>query len=407
MHNFHLTAEQIEIRDTVRDFVKAEVKPLAEKSERMEALDHRPMWSVLDKASEMGLRTLALSEAHGGTGADALTGAIVTEELAVGDPDTAAILAETSTLGGLLFGKLMSPAQQARFLPAFQEDKRYHLAFAASVSETELGINYHTAYNGPHKGPVMTASAVRAGKDWVINGVAAVAANAPLAKLIVVSASTDPNAAGTKGASVFLVPRETAGLTVTEYAPGRFLGSSGKVTFKDCKVSADNLLAANANGILEAAVWGGRGSPHLAAVNLGIGRAAYEAAVDYAKLRVQGGRPIIEHQAIATKLADSAIRLEVARSAVWKAAWASEHPDALADHSLPDLPLTTLARTFTAEALYRAVKDCAEVFGAMGVMRDMPLQKFIQDARMCLHTGAGAADAKLEIAEAIAGYRRA
>ena len=77
----------------------------------------------------------------------------------------------------------------------------------------------------------------------------------------------------------------------------------------------------------------------LQAIALGIGRAAYETAVEYAQLRVQGGRPLIEHQAIATKLADIAIRLEVARGAVWQAAWAADHPEAFADRSLSDLPL--------------------------------------------------------------------
>jgi alkylation response protein AidB-like acyl-CoA dehydrogenase len=146
--------------------------------------------------------------------------------------------------------------------------------------------------------------------------------------------------------------------------------------------------------------------PQRAALNLGIGRAAYEAALDYARLRVQGGRRIIEHQAIGAKLAEIAIRLEVARAAVWQAAWAADHPQAIADRSLPDLPLATVARAFTAEAVYRAAKDAAEVFGAMGVMRDMPLQKYVRDASIFLHSGSGASDAKLRIAEALAGYRR-
>ena len=122
---------------------------------------------------------------------------------------------------------------------------------------------------------------------------------------------------------------------------------------------------------------------------------------------MQGGRPLIEHQAIATKLAEIAIRLEVARAAVWQAAWASDHPQAVADRSLPDLPLQTVAQVFASEAIMKATKDAAEIFGAMGVMRDMPLQKYIHDARVCQHSGDGNTDAKLRIAEELAGYRRA
>ncbi len=170
---------------------------------------------------------------------------------------------------------------------------------------------------------------------------------------------------------------------------------------------AENLLADEAAELLDRDETSGRGSVLLQAVNLGIGRAAYEAALDYAKLRVQGGRPIAEHQAIGTKLAEIAIKLEVARAAVWQAAWAADHPGAYADRSLADLPLQTIAQVFTAQMMLEAAKDAAEVFGAMGVMRDMPMQKYVHDARVCLHGGEGNRSAKLRIAEALVGYRRA
>jgi len=141
------------------------------------------------------------------------------------------------------------------------------------------------------------------------------------------------------------------------------------------------------------------------ALALGIGRAAYDAAVEYARLRVQGGRLLIEHQAIGMKLAEIAIKLEVARAAIWQAAWAFDHPAAVADRSLPDLPLQSIAQILTSEMMVKATKDAAEIFGAMGVMRDMPLQKYIHDARVCLHSGNGNSDAKLRLAEVIAGYR--
>jgi alkylation response protein AidB-like acyl-CoA dehydrogenase len=92
---------------------------------------------------------------------------------------------------------------------------------------------------------------------------------------------------------------------------------------------------------------------------------------------------------------------------VWRAAWACDHPDAYADSSLADLPLKTVAQVFTAQAMLEATKDAAEVFGAMGVMRDMPMQKYVHDARVCLHGGESNRDAKLRIAEALSGYRRA
>src|SRR5690606_25415661 len=138
------------------------------------------------------------------------------------------------------------------------------------------------------------------------------------------------------------------------------------------------------------------------AMNIGVGRAAYEAAVDYAGIRVQGGRRIVEHQAIGTLLAETAIRLETARTMVWKAAWVADNPSAVADRSVADLPLATLARVYTAEAMHRVALDAAEVFGAMGVMRDMPLHKYVQDALVFLHSGMSPGDGKLRLAEALA-----
>jgi alkylation response protein AidB-like acyl-CoA dehydrogenase len=182
-------------------------------------------------------------------------------------------------------------------------------------------------------------------------------------------------------------------------------GAHGEVTLADCRVPAENLLGRAGAGA-RVRPRDGRAIPSAQALNLGIGRAAYEAALDYAQLRIQGSRRIIEHQAIGAKLADIAMRLETARAAIWQAAFASDHPATIADRSLPDLPLTDMAAVFVSEAIYQATLDAAECFGAMGVMRDMPLQKYVQDARICRHSGGGNSEARLRVAEALAGYRR-
>jgi alkylation response protein AidB-like acyl-CoA dehydrogenase len=392
MYNLHLSVEQLEFRDTVRDFVNDEIKPVTLKADRLDAGDRTLPTDVLRKASQIGLRALALPEELGGAGADALTCCIVTEELAVGDSDIAAVLTETSALARRLFG-LMTPGQRDRFLPEFLQDDDYHLALAYREPDDEsaLGINYHR----PAADMRLATTATRDGTHWIINGAKDCIANAPIAKLIVVEALTD------KGAALFLLPRELPGMTVSEHGEPRWYhGSRGKIALQDCRLPAENLLG------ISGPVDAGRSAPLEQALNLGIGRAAYEAALDYAELRVQGGRRIIEHQAIGSKLAQAAITLEVARNTIWQAAWASDHPEAYADRSLADLPLTTIAQVFVSEAIYRVAKDCAECFGAMGVMRDMPLQKYVNDARICLHTGDGNTDARLRIAEALVGYRR-
>jgi alkylation response protein AidB-like acyl-CoA dehydrogenase len=391
-YDLRLSPEQIEIRDTVRDFVNGEIKPMALNAERLDKGDRSLAPELLRKASRLGLRTLSLPEDMGGAGADALTSCIVTEELAAGDPDIAAVLGETSTLGRLLFAA-MTPQQRERFLPAFLDDDDYHLALADHEpgSETSLGANYRRPSVAARK---IATMAVRDGGDWIVNGAKDCVSNAPLAKLFAVEARSD------SGNGLLLVPPDAPGLAITEQPEPRWYhGSCGNIVLRDCRVPADNWLPAERPDP-------GRENPWRSARNLGIGRAAYEAALEYAGLRVQGGRPIAEHQAIGTKLADIAIRLDAARGTVWRAAFAADHPEATADRSLPDLPLSVIARIVTSEAVYRAAKDAAECFGAMGVMRDMPMQKYIHDARICLFSGDGNADLRLRVAEALASYRR-
>jgi len=403
MFNLHLSAEQLEIRDTVRDFVTGEVKPVTLKSDRLDSCDRSLPLDVLDKASQMGLRTLSVSEDNGGAGADTLTSVIVAEELATGDADVAATLTETARLGHAVFDTLMNDEQRERFLNAFLEDDRFHLALAEREpdAEIELGINYHRPQGGPS--PLKT-TAVRSGNhEWVINGAKTCVANGPVAKLFAVQVATDP-ASGRNGVSTILVPRDTPGLTIREANGGLAWhhGTSAELVFEDCRVPAENLLGAEGagHGRIE------RDGPQFPAMNLGIGRAAYEAALDYAQIRTQGGRLIVEHQAIGSKLADIAVRLEVARHTIWYVAWAADHPEAVADRSISALPLKDIARIFTSEAVHEIAKDSAEVFGAMGVMRDMPLQKYVGDALIFLHSGSGTSDARLRVAESLVGFQR-
>jgi len=397
MYNLHLSPEQLEIRDMVRDFVAREVKPAALAVDRMESGERPLLLEQIEQASQLGLRALALSQEAGGAGADTLTCCIVAEELAAGDPDIAAVLAQTWMMAHVLFDRIMTPAQRECFLPPFLAEPGYHLGHACEEPDRDAGLGIH--YHRPRATDVGPATkAVRSGDSWIVN--------VPLAKLFAVEVALAGADAGT-GARMILVPRETAGLGIELDEPRlrRRHGACGRLVLRDCRVPAESLLG-NEGVSASSALTGLRGPQDLA-LNLGIGRAAYEAALDYAQLRVQGGRHIIEHQAIGAKLAEIAARLEVARAAIWQAAWASDHPEALADRSLSDLPLAQVARVYAPRAIYQATKDAAECFGAMGVMRDMPLQKYVHDALVCLHSGEGETEARLRLAEAIAAYRGA
>jgi len=403
MYNLQLTSEQLEFRDTVRDFVESEINPTALHPDRLQPFEKPLLTALLDKAAQMGLRTLALSEDAGGAGADGLTSCIVMEELGAGDVDLAAVLGQTSALAHILFDRLMTPQQKKRYLDKFVEDDRYHLAFAGRDPGAGAGWCYHRpmAVEGAPD-PV----AVKQGNEWVINGTLPFVANALVAKLFAVQAKTG------KGFTTLLVPRDAPGLTVREplKAVGESIrwhhGAGAGMTFKDCKVPADQVLGKEGQSPFAQATVAARSVPLIAAINLGLGRAAYDAAVDYSKIRRQGGRNIIEHQAIGTKLADCTIRLELARNAIWKSAWLLDHPEAVADRSASELPFHVIARVYTAEAVNEVALLAAECFGAMGVMRDMPLQKYVHDSMVFLHSDDADGAAKLAVAEAVAGYAR-
>jgi len=413
MFSFQLSAEQQEFRDTVKDFVKREVKPVANHPDRLQAEDPHFVPAILEQASQMGLRTLALSEDLGGAGADCLTSCVLAEELAAGDIGFAATLARTSELGHVLFDQAMSEAQRKQFLSKFLEDDHFHLAYAGSDIECDDGgWNYHRAEKSEVEVPVV---ATKQGDDLVLNGTYAFVANAPLAKLIAVQVKTDAQAVGLAGVQIVLVPAGTPGMSVKEPAKVEtdangeqyyrwFHGTGAAVSFKDCKVPAANVLAGRSQ-LFGAAAASGRGSPLVQALNVGLGRAAYEAAIDYARIRVQGGRPIIEHQAVGNILAEVAIRVETSRDLVWKAAYAADHPDDYA--SISALPLQTMAKAYVSHAIHEAALLAAECFGAMGVMKDMPQPHYVHNALVFVHSDTSNSTMKLRVAEAIADFKRA
>ena len=410
MYNLTLSAEQREIRDTVRDFVEREVKPVAVNAARLESAERRFDPALLREASQMGLRTLALSEALGGAGADALLSCIVAEELAAGDVDFAATLVETSFLAHALFDGAASAEQRARFLSAFLEDDQFHIAHASQEAgdDTALGIHYHRDSSAER---AVNTRALRASTgEWVISGTKVRVRNAPVAKLFAIDVKTDVNAPGLGGVTTFLVAADTPGLSVREAADPRgwYCGLSGDVVLTDCRVPASAALTEQGADALRLRHGCTAGAiPLKQSMNLGVGRAAYEAALDYAKLRVQGGRRIIEHQAMGTLLAEVAVQLQVARGAIWHAAWAADHAGEGDDAAFEGLPLAAAADVYTAESMHRVALRCAEVFGAMGVMRDMPLQKYVRQALVFLHDANGISDTKLRIAESLAGFERA
>ncbi|MCC7104320.1 MAG: acyl-CoA dehydrogenase family protein [Chloroflexi bacterium] len=406
MFDPRLTEEQQAMRQLAKDFADREIKPVAIERDRLEDPEARVSFDVLRKASELGLRLLQLSPAKGGGGADALTCCIVTEELAVGDVGIASTLDQTSTWSHVWFDRAFNPEQVERFLPMVVNDHNCHLGFGGHEPDTDLGWSYYNEL-APNTGYKTTA--VRDGDEWVVNGVKNYITNGSIAKLLCVQVRTDQTKLGAAGVSTLILPGNSSGFTRKEHDKvGRRLGANGQLFFDNVRVPASNLVGSVGRSPLGAGdgTAFGRGAPRFQAMNLGIGRAAYEAALDYVRQRVQGGRPVIEHQAVGLVLADLAINLEVARSMIWKAAWASDHPEAYESGDLPQLPLQTIAKVFTSETVHRVTVKAMELFGGAGIMREMPGQKYVRDALIFLHSEYTADVARLRIAEQVTGYKR-
>jgi len=403
MYALQLTSEQIEMRRTIRLFAEKEIKPIALALDREDEINKRYPWHVLSKAEKLGLRIFSLSEANGGCGADALTDCIVAEELATADVGIAATLNQTSDLSRLFFDHYMNDEQRRRFLPSFLADERFHLAIAGHEPDSDLGW----VYRRPNiEGTGYRTTAVKDGGDWIINGTKNFITNAPIAKLILVQVQAGPKLGGMSGVRMIFVEPNTPGLTIYEHDKvGYRLSPNGALIFENCRVPDTNMVSENLAPLVQH-MTGGRARPRFQALNLGIGRAAYEAALEYAGMRVQGGSPIIEHQAVGMRLADMVIALEQARSLVWRAAWAADNPQAYQDGTLPDLPLQLIAKVATSEIVFRVATDAAQIFGGMSVMREVQMQKYIRDALAFVNSGQPNDVARLQIAEYFSGYRR-
>jgi alkylation response protein AidB-like acyl-CoA dehydrogenase len=400
MFKLKLTPEQIEFRDTVRDFVRDVVKPAVLDPARLQELPLRFPMDVLEQTSMLGLRSLSLSEGVGGAGADALTSCMVLEELGAGDVGVAYTIGETSRLAHILFDLAMMPEQRDRFMPRFLLDPAFHLAVVDRLpgSDPELAYYRPGALSEP-----LVLTAAQQGDGWVLSGSADFVLNAPLAGLFAVCVDDVP---GMNGGATFLVSRDAAGLEVVEHTAEDgglpwYHGLRGRLIFRNCHVPKDLVLTAQGHAALRAAQpEGGSQDPWQVAINLGLGRAACEAALEYTKIRVQGARPIIGHQAMGIRLADMALRIEVARTMVWRAACAVDQGEEMAQ----PLPLCAIAKVYTSEAMHEVTELAAECFGAMGVMRDMPLQKYFNEATILLGSGYSNSTARFRIAEALAGY---
>ncbi|MCC7103930.1 MAG: acyl-CoA dehydrogenase [Chloroflexi bacterium] len=294
----------------------------------------------------------------------------------------------------MLFDSAMNDEQRERVLPVFLADDAFHLAIAFHEPDTDIGYDYFSE-EAPVEGD-RTVARQRGDGSWVVNGVKNFQTNGVIAKLIAVRAKTDA------GPTMFLVPGDSKGLHRQALEPaGRRLAAWSELSFEDCVVGPENVLGAPGRPPITRL--GAGSAPRQGAANLGVGRAAFEAALDYAKSRVQGGKRIIQHQAVGLALADMATKLEAARALIYRGAWAADHPEDYA--AAEGTPLGRMPVLFAAEMAFEVAVRASTLFGGVGLSRAMPLQKYIRDTQV-YHHSAPRDIGYLKIAELLAGFKR-
>ncbi len=378
MVDFALNEKQRALQELAREFADAVVRPTIKEREAIADPARRFPWDIVRAGSELGLRTLAVPEEHGGPGADHLTLCVVGEELAKADLGVAVIFDQTWKFTTMLYA-LCTPEQLQRHMRPFLVDHEFLLALGGT--EPEAGSDTWLPYDAPGAGAQTFAE--KHGDHYILNGRKHFISTTPEARLYVILARTDREKRYSEGGlSAFLVPKGTPGMTFGRIHEkiGQRLINNGEIFLDNCRIHRDDLLVGEGQ-FHPALLRVMRGSNlEAAATTLGVGQAAYEAALAYAKRRVQGGQPIIEHQAIAFMLADMLTRLETARLLIWKAAWSIDHGEP------PDYKLPKLAKVYASEAAVHVAIRAMEIHGGSGIMKDLPLEKYLRDAVTFLHS---------------------
>ncbi|MBX6353847.1 MAG: acyl-CoA dehydrogenase [Thermoflavifilum sp.] len=352
-----LTREQRMIRDTVREFAEAEIAPHAAEWDRTE---HFPV-EVFRRMGELGLLGLPIPEEYGGAGADMISYCLAVEEIGHACGGT-----------GLSYEAHVSLACTPILLYGTEEQKqRYLVPMARGEALGAFGLTEPQA--GSDAGGTRT-TAVLDGDEWVINGNKIFITNGGYAKYVVLTAVTDPS---NRGISAFIVPTDTPGFrTSRPYEKmGMRASNTVELILENVRIPKENLLGPLNAGFRQflSTLDGGRVA--IAALAVGIARAAFETALSYAKQRMQFGQTISKFQAIQHKLADMAMHIDLARNAVLKAAW-------LKDQGRPYTLEASYAKLFASEMCTRTCEQAIQILGGNGYMREYPVERHYRDAKL-------------------------
>jgi acyl-CoA dehydrogenase len=355
--DFTLTDEQKDMREMAHDFAEKEMRPVAWE------YDKDGTWpaDVLEKAWEVGLMNNHLPTEYGGAGLSTLDGCIIEEEMAWGCSGIGTSL----SCNGLAAAPIM--------LAASEELKQEYLG---RLTEAPLFASF--CLTEPDAGSDvsgMKTTAVRRGDKWVINGSKCFITNGEYANWYTVYAKTDKEA-GHRGISCFIVPRD-AGVVVDKHEDkmGQRASNTATISFNDVEIPLDHLVGEENKGFKIAMMTLDRTRPGVAAMGVGVARAAMEMAIEYSKQRVQFGVPIAMHEAIQFIIADMATKVHLSRLATY-------HSAVLLDQGRRNTIESSHAKRFAADSAMEVTTDAVQVFGGYGFIKEYKVEKFMRDAKI-------------------------
>jgi len=352
--SFELSAEQRELRGVAHDFADRELRPVAREWDEKEDCPAE----LLGKAAALGLTAHAIPAEYGGGGVSAVTSSLIAEELSWGCAGLSAPIGATMFPVRPLL-RAGNEEQKQRWLPRLASEE----GCLAAIAFTEPGAGSDVAG--------IQATARREGDEYVLNGEKCYVTNGGIAELTIVFAKLE-------GAiTAFLVEAGDPGITPGRKEPKLGLRASytGSILLDEARIPADRLLGDEGDGFAIAMDFFLHSRPQVAASAVGIARAAFEYATEYANERRAFGKPLIAKQGVSFKLADMAMQVEAARLLVWRAGAAL---DAGEDAGL----LGSYAKAFAADAAMSITTDAVQILGGAGIMRDHPVEKWMRDAKV-------------------------
>ncbi|WEK29322.1 MAG: acyl-CoA dehydrogenase [Candidatus Pseudomonas phytovorans] len=355
-----VTDEQQQIADAVRDFAQERLKPFAEQWDK----EHRFPKEAIAEMAGLGLFGMLVPEQWGGSDTGYVAYAMALEEIAAGDGACSTIMSVHNSVGCVPILRFGSEQQKAQFLTPLATGA---MLGAFALTEPQAGSDASS----------LKARARLDGDHYVLNGSKQFITSGQNAGVVIVFAVTDPQA-GKRGISAFIVPTDSPGYQVArvEDKLGQHASDTCQIVFDNVRVPVANRLGAEGEGykIALANLEGGRIG--IASQAVGMARAAFEVARDYANERQSFGKALIEHQAVAFRLADMATKIAVARQMVLHAA-------ALRDAGRPALVEASMAKLFASEMAEKVCSDALQTLGGYGYLSDFPLERIYRDVRVC------------------------